>query len=517
MHEFQYKGKKFHNLLTQTPILQAFTALLVRFNKCLYNQLMKYRLLPHEKYPWLKKILPLFSILLVIAGTYIAVKLGQGYRPTRQGNVAGTGLLAANSFPPGAEVYINDKLTTATDDTLNLAPGQYTVKINKDGYLPWEKLLEVQAELVTQTNAELFRAVPSLSPLTLNGASRIHPAPNGQRIAFVVASASAQAKNGLYVIDLNTGPFPGGSSQPRQIAKNINQFDFATADVLWSPNSSQILVSFPNQDSLFLLDAGNTNELDRLPDVSIRLPIILSDWEAEIVERETKQFNLLPPAIALIATQSAQNVYFSPSEEKILYTATEKLNLPDQVSQPLPASNSQTQNRNLEPGNIYVYDIKEDRNFLIGTTALSKPSPTPNLKALPITNVIKKLLLLPTYQPLPISDASNSGIDQTNVPPTYDQLQDLADLANTFANFRIHYSSLYAYPLQWFPSSNHLLLTNENSLEIMEYDTTNRQTVYAGPFEQNFSYPWPDGTKLIILTNLNRTNPFLNLYTIDIK
>ena len=53
---------------------------------------------------------------------------------------------------------------------------------------------------------------------------------------------------------------------------------------------------------------------------------------------------------------------------------------------------------------------------------------------------------------------------------------------------------------------------------IAEYDATNRHTVYAGPFAQNFIFPWPNGSRLIILASLNGGSARApNLYSINLK
>lgn len=461
----------------------------------------------------------LSGIVFIVIGTYIAIQFGKGYRPSRQG-VAGTGLLAANSFPPGAEVYIDGKLSTATDDTLNLPPSEYEVELKKLGYLPWKKRLTVLEQLVTQTNAELFRAVPSLSPLTLSGVTNLKPSPNGQKIAYAVASASAQAKNGLYVVDLTPSNFPGTTNpQPKQIAKQTNDFDFTSANLLWSPDSNQILVTFgKNSESIFLLEANTLNQIDELPDVGVRLSVILSEWEEEIAIRETKQFALLPEPMQAIATSSAKNVYFSPNEEKMLYTATASATIPEGIIPPLPASNTQPQERTLIPGMLYVYDLKEDRNFAISemiSPAPDEPSESVDVSTPKTLQTAKQLLLLPNYATINDS-ASISALTQMNVGP-FNELQVENDVLQTFANFESHYSSLFVSNLQWYPNSNHLLIRGSDRIELVEYDNTNRIALYAGPFNKDFVYPWPDGRKLVIVTNLNAALSLSNLYTVDVK
>lgn len=70
----------------------------------------------------------------------------------------------------------------------------------------------------------------------------------------------------------------------------------------------------------------------------------------------------------------------------------------------------------------------------------------------------------------------------------------------------------------WFPSSNHFILSSNNKIDIMEYDAGNRVTVYAGPFTKGFFAPWPNGSRLVILTNLNPGATTLpNLYAVNLR
>jgi hypothetical protein len=446
-----------------------------------------------------KNIIPFFTVAVIIGGTYLAVQFGKGYRPTTHG-LSGTGLLAANSFPPGAQVYLNGRLATATDDTLSLSPGDYTVTIKKDGYLSWEKNLTLQKELVSQTNATLFRAVASLTPLTLNGATNITPSPDGQKIAYVVATASATAKNGLYLLDISNNTL-SLQRDPRQITKLPANFNLTTATLLWSPNSQEILVhtQSASTESNYLLNINGMSDFDSLPDVTPRLSIILSEWEEEIALRETKQFTLLPPDMQLIATQSASNVYFSPNEERLLYTATAAAVIPPNLL-PKPVSpNTQPEDRNLQPNHLYVYDLTEDKNYHLGEFVTS--------------SITKNLLLQSNYLP---TTATLSAIP---VPITdYNRLQVADDFNATAQNFRVHYSSINVDGFQWYPNSTHLLITYPDRVDVVEADATNWVTLYSGPFDNQFAYPWPDGSKLIILTNLNpATSNSPNLYTVDIR
>ncbi|EKD79980.1 MAG: hypothetical protein ACD_40C00230G0001, partial [uncultured bacterium] len=257
---------------------------------------------PRLTKPALRLLIFLMTLAFVLGGTILMIRYAQGYRPTTTGTIKGTGLLSANSFPTAGEVYINDKLTTATDNTLNLDPGKYQITIKKDGYHSWSKLLTITAELVTATNAQLFPATPALEPLTYTGSLNTIPSPDGTKLAFTVASSSAATKNGLYIQDLNSSPISLNKTA-RQIARSDTSFDYTTSHYTWSPNGSELLVAFKNGAHI-LLDTARFNDLPVLKDVTVRLPQILSEWELELAREERVQLLKLPDFMAGVATTS---------------------------------------------------------------------------------------------------------------------------------------------------------------------------------------------------------------------
>ncbi|MDZ7586982.1 MAG: PEGA domain-containing protein [Patescibacteria group bacterium] len=381
-------------------------------------------------------------------GIIFTIKYAKGYRPSLKNRaLEGTGLLAANSFPKGATVFINDRLTTATDDTLNLPPGEYQVKIAKDGYIPWEKTLKLEPELVTQTNTRLFPSVPNLKPLTFSGATNPIPSPDGEKIVFSVTDATTDTKNGLYVLDLLDRPF-SLNSDPRQISRTSTKYDLAQAKLIWSPDSSQILATLNSgeiNEINFLLYPNSFTDIADFKDVTARLPVILKEWQDLQVKKFHEQLKTLPGPVQLIATASAKMVTFSPDEKKILFVATASAQLAENLIPSLPATSTQPETRQLEPGNYYIYDLEEDKNFLISLFS---------------------------------QDA----------------------------------------PVIWYPDSNHVIMVEEKKIIIAEYDSTNHHTVYAGPFANNFIFPWPNGSSLIILTSLNGGSQLPpNLYSINLK
>src|SRR5664279_3978406 len=154
----------------------------------------------------------LVFIVLVLATTAL-VLYGKGYRiglQKGQPQLAKTGMLNNTSNPTGAQVYIDNHLTTATNSTINLTPGKYTVKITKDGYNDWQKDIEIQKEVVSNTDATLFPRAPTLQSISTFGVDSAIIDPSGTKLAFIIASQSGQnsARNGIYVFDMTARSFP---------------------------------------------------------------------------------------------------------------------------------------------------------------------------------------------------------------------------------------------------------------------------------------------------------------------
>lgn len=383
-----------------------------------------------------KILVSLLIIAILTAVTLVVIAFGRGYRPdfTRR-TISSTGLLVATSDPAGAQVFLNGNLKSATNTTLTLPPGWYQVKLVKEGYLPWEKKLRIQGEVVSETRALLFPSTPTLTPLTTTGVIAPTVSPDGMKIAYVISAPTSKA--GLWVLDLTSQPL-GFSRDPQLLARTTPSLDFSAGTFSWSPNSKQILAAVGANHYLIEVEKGN-------------MPVFLTyeewknlvnDWQEEIKAREEVKLAIFPQGFTKIATISGKILAFSPDETKVLYQATASATIPPILKPPPIAANPTPEVRNLTPEALYIYDIKEDKNFEI-----------------------------------------SARTDST--------------------------------ALSWFPSSRHLAEVTSDKISILEYDGTNKATVYSGPFEK-FVATLPGGGKLLILTSYNRPG-LANLYSVNLR
>lgn len=307
-----------------------------------------------------RNIIIVLTVLTLILFSTAVIIVARGYQlDIKNVTLAPTGILVATSDPDGAEVLVNGKLTTATNNTINLTPGKYLVKIQKDGFTPWEKNITIKPEEVFKTNAMLFPSLPDLRPLTLTGAKNPTPSADGGRIAYTIASASAE-KNGLWILDMSRSSLPAGlfaGADFRQIAST--NFETYT----WSPDGKEIVASTSAQ-APYLLE---TDRINPSPEsmTTVDLAQTRVTWEQLANSRSKAQTIKLPSALFLTLASSSARLQFSPDETKVLYQATSSAVIPPVLTTYLPGTNPTAETRQTTPGQLYVYDIKEDKNYPI--------------------------------------------------------------------------------------------------------------------------------------------------------
>lgn len=306
------------------------------------------------------RVLIFFLTILIVglAGTYVSF-YARGYRFNLQTlKFDPNGILVIKSEPDGAQVYINGNFKAITNTNLPLAPGTYDVEVKKDGFFTWSKRLTVEKEIVTQVNASLFKTAPSLSPVTSGGASSPTASPDGRRIGYI-------DPQGLWVIDVYSLPL-GFSREPRRITDG----NLSGATFEFSPDGSKILLT--TSQGVFLLQSNTFTPQAERVNLASQKQSILNEWKNEKRIANLTIVRNLPPELSEIFLRKTASLVPSPDGQMILYTASASATLAEGLIPPLPGASTQKQERTIEVGKTYVYDIKEDRNFFI-SEASHKP------------------------------------------------------------------------------------------------------------------------------------------------
>jgi hypothetical protein len=405
----------------------------------------------------LKRIIYSISILLAIALIAgLIISYARGYRfNLEKRTLSSTGILSVNSYPDGAFVSIDGKLKTATNATVSLSPSWYKLRITKEGYQSWEKEIRIQGEVVTKIDALLIPNTPSLKALTTNGVAFPTLSPKGSKVVYIVneveeatGSGLTKPKTGVYILELRNTAL-GGRIEPRQILPTSKKFTNAAFN--WSQDEKQVILfsyqKLGKKETVKEAYQISTEDIATPIDVSLSWKRIIDEWENEKTLQKERLFENLSPQVTKLMKNSSSDITFSPDETKILYVATASSVLEKIIDPPLIGSNSTPEKRNIEKDKYYIYDLKEDKNFLLS--------------------------------------------DKISLPEMG--------------------------MLKWYTDSKHILTIEKQTIYIIDYDGTNKRTVYAGPFEDNIVFPWNSPGKIVILTNFHKPDATPNLYEIDLR
>jgi len=403
----------------------------------------------------LRLLIFISSVATVLGLTTAIFMYAQGYRVNPETlEVSPNGLLVIKSYPDSSQVYINGELKTATNATIPLPSGTYDVSVQKEGYHSWSKRLTIEKEVVTESTAHLFKIAPSLSAITFSGVAGPLPSIDNSKLVYAVPTTTTNNNNsGLWILESVNLPL-GFSRDP----KRITDADTLNAQWLWSPDSREIMLTTPK--GVFLLDTGAFTPQSKLVNVTTRKTQILAHWQEEKEKRLNAQMKKIPSEVQDILKRKASQVVFSPDEDMVLYSASASASIANNLIPQLPGSSSQKENREVKNGNTYVYDIIEDRNFLISE--------------------------LPVH-------------------------------LHSWSDYSLNPKAVAKSALSWYFSTRHVILAEEGKITIMDYDGTNSQVIYSGVYVVPYAFPTSSLDRLLILTSLGANSLETNLYSLNIK
>lgn len=404
----------------------------------------------------IRLVLFLLTILIVGGVAVFVSYYARGYIfNTKQMRFIPNGLLIVKSDPEGVQIYINGDYKATGNSNLPLSPGTYDLSVRKEGYTLWAKRISVEKEIVTEVDPLLFKSVPSLSAVTFSGVVNPVPSKDMSKIAYIVPqnapdnTQNQDISSGLWIIETVNLPL-GFSREPRRITDG----NLKDAQLEWSPDGREILLY--TKSGTYLLNTSTFTQQAQRTNITLNMTDIKARWSKDESIREQNQIRHLPDQMVDIINRKAKEFVFSPDEDMVLYTASASSSIPNNLIKPLPGASTQKEERDIKAGRTYVYDLKEDKNFLVNDT----------------TKIVTVL-----------------GGKSTN------------------AEERI----------SWFPTSRHLIYATSNNITIMDYDGTNRQNIYSGIYLAPNAFPTVATDRILILTNLGSDATPANIYSLSLK
>lgn len=406
----------------------------------------------------LKRILFSILIILLIAGVAAGViSYGRGYRFNfDQKSLASTGILSVSSYPDRASIWIDGKLRSATNANLTLTPGWYQVKVTKEGYQSWEKNIRIQGEVVSQADALLIPINPSLRVLTATGVLSPTLSPSGAKVAYIIPPDEAAS-----------------------VASSPSKTGVWVVELRSGPLGGR---SDPRQVYSSNITYDHTKaKLQWSPDEKqLILTLPKKEETRETVSTALLFSSELINTAATDITRSYQTVLSNWDDEIFEKEAVRITNLPTAIASHFISSATDIR---FSPDETKIL-------YLATQSAILAPIITPPLIG------------------------SNSTDEVRNITADKYYVYDTKEDKNYYI---VDKNTQDGQILHWYADSKHIVLVEDDTISIVDYDSTNKRGVYSGPFERQIVFPAPSTGKLVILTNLNKPQGLPNLYEIDLR
>ena len=218
-----------------------------------------------------------------------------------------------------------------------------------------------------------------MTPLTSLGITHAQYFANANKVAIIadnpaVATSSEilatdLEKSGLFILDTTRRPLSIFNPLKLIVGKSKLPTDSLTdTQNLISPDGKELLFTI-NATSKFpitYLVTTDENTTNLFETTRSKLTVITA-WKEKEMEQIDKILETFKKPFYELAKENFEIVHFSPDETKVLYRAKANVNIPIIIKPRLIGSNQTVETREIIINNLYVYDKKEDRNYLIGS------------------------------------------------------------------------------------------------------------------------------------------------------
>ncbi|MDO8512215.1 MAG: PEGA domain-containing protein [bacterium] len=283
-------------------------------------------------------------VFLLVAPFLISYSMGHRFTPISPNSVS-VGTFLIRTIPNSATITINDKkLSNKTPTSIqNLLPGNYNIKLEKDGYRSWVKNLPIIGTMIT--DARDVRLVPFNieEDVMRSNVVNFNISPKRQLLGIF-----EQIKNGY---QLRIVPINKYSDTGTIVKLSINKKE--SANILWSPNEDFIALTLTTGKSSrhYLIEISTGTATPLTDDESKLVGWIATLTEEKLIILKNKKaiITSLKSSGTETISQDAEAISFTANGFAILENNAEKYtirtysssgNEQDQIETPTLSKNS---------------------------------------------------------------------------------------------------------------------------------------------------------------------------------
>lgn len=433
-----------------------------------------------------RRIFYIFLFFIFLICTPIAIYYTQGFRYNFKLNkFQKTGALFIRTNPAGANILLNGNNTSiaSPNKISSLLPGNYQVKVEKNGYLPWKKNLEIKSTITTFAE-DIYLFKNKFNPVLINSGEIITLLPTTSKNKIIYQNFSDNNyKIWIYYSTSQKSDF-------------IMEIDTRIKFIAWSTNEEKILifneetgyaVISPNkQEKLLSLKTFTKFDLSNIAwdDQSDNLLWALANnrlKQVDLLNRQTKGLDA-PNLMAILPTSEGHYFIYKNSENNktfLAYAPEKKFEnflelgeLPNDINYKIEKFNDWLFIYNFSYKQLYFLQLKNQKILFYNM-----------LKDINGYELKDKYLLFWSdyeYWIYNIAENKNELIERLSSP-----------IINVL----------------WHPEANYLISEAEKKLKLIEIDNRDEKNIYPilntqENIGKNITFS-PDSESLIFADNIN--------------
>jgi len=272
-----------------------------------------------------KSYIKILILVILLGSTVLLYFFLSGWRPNfnfsnkielSEINVKQTGMISAKSQPEGANVYLDGKLVTATNNSISgVDLGKHKLKITKNGYVTWEKEIEVFPELVTDITAMLISQTPRIEPLTNTGARKPTVSYSFEKLAFFSKDPEAP---GVWIVSFRDQGLSFFANSAKNAVRDTNFIKYSDGkNITWSPDEDELLIE--SAESKFYLVNLNNNNISPISNPNETKDM----WNKKIQKKRLDFISKIEIPEDRVKIASAEDTIWSPDNKKFIYKRIE--------------------------------------------------------------------------------------------------------------------------------------------------------------------------------------------------
>lgn len=265
-----------------------------------------------------KYILNTIGLAIFATITIITLIIARGNRvDIRTGQIIETGTIRINSKPEDVTVFLNEQEKKLKEKRLEtIDPGQYSLRIQKEGYSNWTGVVEVNAGFITDLSVTLFPVEQNLVKASQTNIDRAYFDRSRNNIIYTVIDHPTGSEVGIWKLALTESFLQQlSSNQTAQKITNItSDISFVTRGdyrVIVSSDATQMILANGDYSRAYLLSTSNYNE----PSSSNRINF---DFPVDSAEFLTSNTLLLKSGNLLVeydlTNKTSQLLYYHPQQ-----------------------------------------------------------------------------------------------------------------------------------------------------------------------------------------------------------